>query len=111
VEGNIDVSSNQIKHYYGFPRPNYDSGWVSIDTGELLTLTHGLGGNVDNYVVDMQFKGTEEFGIHNAGIGGLHVGFPKGVHWMKLTTSSLEVWRHPTDDYTEQVRIRIWVYD
>ena len=41
-----------------FPRPAYDSGWVAISPGEQKRLTHNIGGNTDNYVVDMQFKGS-----------------------------------------------------
>ena len=46
----------RAEHVNRFPAPDYDSGWYSIAQNETKTFTHNLGGNVDNYVVDMQFK-------------------------------------------------------
>jgi len=44
VNGNIDVSGNQIKNYYGFPEPDYDSGWIPKPANfSTITLTHNLG--------------------------------------------------------------------
>lgn len=111
VEGNIDVSSNRIQNYYGFPRPNYDSGWVSIAAGTTVTLTHNLGGNVDNYVLNMQFKGM--LGIHCHGYGHdryleIH---RSGAYYRDLKTDTISVFRYSDDIYIDQVRIRIWVYD
>jgi len=115
VKGNIDVSSNNIKRYYGFPRPNYDSGWVPIDQGEDVTLTHGLGGDVDNYVVDMQFKNTASmsflginclgYGYYNSATGTV------GGFYYGLGTNTIEVQRALDDSVISDIRIRIWVYD
>jgi len=55
VEGDIDVSNNEIKSYFGFPRPDYSSGWVTINQGETKTFTHNLGGSYYDYVVDLMF--------------------------------------------------------
>ena len=98
-----------------FPRPAYESGWCSINPGQLLTLTHNIGGNVDNYVVDLEFK-QPEVGIHNVGIGGYNyiVGpniYQYGAFWNTLTTTSITVYRQPDDATVEQIRIRIWVYN
>jgi hypothetical protein len=111
VAGNIDVSSNQIKNYYGFPRPNYDSGWVSIDSPEIITLTHGLGGSVDNYVVDMQFKGI--LGTHCGGYGGDEgmSGLSEGAIYRDLGTNTIRIQRYSNDHNVDQFRIRIWVYN
>ena len=43
------------------PRPAYDSGWITTPFGSpsqlyTRTLTHNLGGNADDYVVDLQRK-------------------------------------------------------
>ncbi len=113
VRGNINVSSNHIKNYYGFPRPNYDSGWVSINHGEKITLNHNIGGNVDNYVVDLQRKEyTTTHGINNFGIGvNYFYETSFGVNWQQLTTDSITVWLHSDDGFGEQIRIRIWVYN
>jgi hypothetical protein len=114
VEGNIDVSSNQVKNYYGFPRPNYDSGWVSIAAHSFVTLTHNLGGNVDDYVVNMQFKGN--LGIHCHGYGHDRYNtsaevFRNGAYYRDLETDTIKVFRYANDLYIDQVRIRIWMYD
>jgi len=113
VRGNINVSSNQIKNYYGFPRPNYDSGWVSTNHGEKITLNHNIGGNVDNYVVDLQRKDyTPTHGINNFGIGVNYFHETSfGVNWQQLTTDSITVWLHSDDGFGGQIRIRIWVYN
>jgi hypothetical protein len=95
-----------------FPRPAYDSGWVTISDVE--KLTHNIGGNVDEYVVDMQFKDTNPYGngIHNYGSGGIEFdGYYLGAYWRNLTTTSISVLRWGDDLFADQVRIRIWVYN
>ncbi|NIP51749.1 MAG: hypothetical protein GWN61_21325 [candidate division Zixibacteria bacterium] len=123
VEGNIDVSSNKIKNYYGFPRPNYDSGWVSVSPGLRVKLNHNLGGDPNNYVVDMQFKGDfdGECVIHCKGIGGdwynSFMGTStyelkwEGAFWHSLTYESISVGRSNDDPFADQARVRIWIYD
>lgn len=113
VEGNIDVSNNRVKNYRGYPRPDYDSGWVTIATDETRTLTHNLGGTVDNYVVDMQFKNTTGVaGINRVFAGGDHYyDLYLGANWRNLTSSSIQVVRNGDDVLVNQIRIRIWMYD
>jgi hypothetical protein len=115
VEGNIDVSSNQIKNYYGFPRPNYDSGWVPISKSGAIILTHGLGGNVDNYVVDMQFRASPgcPIGINCRGYGGQTsaIGDVVGGYYQHLGTQTIEIGRHSDDCYAAEIRVRIWIYN
>jgi hypothetical protein len=111
----------------GFPRPNYDSGWVSIAEAETKTLIHNLGGNTDNYVIDMQFSylgggdGTPYYNvIHNRGYGG-DLGYyvnkheVAGVYYTGLTTAIIKVvnGRDPyaTGPDIQKIRIRIWVYE
>jgi hypothetical protein len=92
-----------------FPRPAYNSGWVSIAPGD-YTLTHNVGGNVDDYVVDMQFKNSA--GIHNHHFGSdSYNGSFFGAHYRSLTTSSITVHRSVNDSGADQIRIRIWVYN
>ena len=115
VRGNIDVASNQIKRYYGFPRPNYDSGWVPINTGETITLTHGCGGNVDNYVVDLQCKhrGLDpKTGINSIPYGEYYdSGLQSGVWYLNLETNTIQIQRSAHDGNANEMRIRIWVYN
>lgn len=109
-----------------FPRPNYDSGWVALTVATsptylvgIQTLTHNLGGNVDNYVVDITSKdanGDNDAGINNHGIGSYEsIGDPvnvgKGFYYQELTTSTIKIYRLPLDRSSDQVRVRIWVYN
>jgi len=97
------------------PKPDYDSGWVSLTAGAAATtLTHDLGGDYSDYLVDMQYKydstinqryyGGADFGANVAGKEDDRV----GAYWRNLTTSAITVYRRPEDTYAEQVRIRIW---
>lgn len=99
-----------------FPRPAYDSGLVTIAQGTSVTFTHDIGGNVDNYVVDMQFyvlSGAATYGIHNRGLGTSEFDSSTfvGAYWRSLTTSDIVVTREADDYYVREVRIRIWVYN
>ncbi len=97
-----------------FPRPAYDSGWQSPAQGETITLTHGIGGDPDNYVVDLQFQ--NPYGMRNIiglggdwyeTIGGLHKG---GSYWWGLNAQEIHVRRQRDESGNTQVRVRIWVY-
>lgn len=93
-----------------FPRPAYDSGWVSIGHG-VKTLTHDLGGNPDNYVVDMQFY-SSSYGRHQLSYGGDHrsATIIYGAYWRELDDTRIKVRRYDDDATTENIRVRIWVY-
>lgn len=110
-----DISSTSGSDGAPFPRPAYDSGWISIDRGEKKVLTHNIGKDVDNYVVDMQIKSTtiDNYGISNRGVGGDDAGAIdfKGVFWQKLTTNTITVTRKEDDSSADFIRIRIWYYN
>jgi hypothetical protein len=79
-----------------------------------VTLTHNIGGNLDNYVVDMQFKSDPlvPFGINNLGHGLYYnTNGDMGAYYKKLTTTSIIVYRAVADLTAAKVRIRIWVYN
>jgi len=94
--------------------PKYDSGWFNLSAGTSQTLTHGLGGNSDDYVVDLQFKDSL-FGLNNRYYGGrmCYDGSPytkyRGAYWYALNTSQITVYRSGDDAMAGQVRIRIWL--
>jgi len=119
VEGNIDVSGNRVKSYHGFPRPDYDSGWQGVSKGQILTLQHNLGGDPNNYVIDMQFKSSDPYwGVNQHAYGGdtINLSFPSGiekygVYWKQLTNTQISIHRQPDDSRAPQIRVRIWVYD
>jgi hypothetical protein len=93
------------------PRPTYDSGWIDMPkTGPspyMTTLTHNLGGNVDDYVIDLQYKSAGPDGTYlmNAGIGNT-------FYYSRLSTTSLQLTGPISPkSFTLSLRIRIWVYN
>ena len=95
-------------HGAPFPRPAFDSGWMSVAAGEELAITHGIGGDVNSYVVDLTFR--SENGIFNAGIGGDVTGSSmRGAAWTGLTNSVIKVRRAAEDGVIDAMRVRIWV--
>ena len=52
------------------PPPAFDSGWRAITAGERVPVVHNLGGDVANYVVDLQFRNPGGLGVHNQNFGG-----------------------------------------
>jgi len=104
-----------------FPRPNYDSGWITVKTGDMKEITHNVGGNAENYVVDMQFRGQDDRPLTGGGINAMHYGGDEfvvsdqrrrlGAYWFGLTNKSLYIGRLEHDQFANKIRIRIWVYD
>jgi len=90
----------------------WTSGWVDIDPGQTLTLTHNLGGAVEDYQVQLWFLDTplgEGYGIHNFGYGGIEAeGFHYGTYWQNLTPTTIQVVRGPVDGTADRVRVWIW---
>jgi hypothetical protein len=93
-----------------FPRPAYDSGWQYLSTGSSRILNHGIGGNVDNYVVDVQFKNADGINIHRIGYDMWTIE-EKGASWGGLTNESIRIGRASADNDAPWIRIRIWVYN
>jgi len=109
ITGNLTVTG-QIS---GFPRPNFDSGWVEIAQGTAVTITHNLGGDPEDYVVDMTFRDYYfGSGIHQITYGGdvRPDEGSKGVWWEALDAISIRAVRGVNDARCQDVRIRIWVY-
>ncbi|MBN1316988.1 MAG: hypothetical protein JXA42_16020 [Anaerolineales bacterium] len=93
-----------------FPRPSYDSGWLSVAKGEDVDCPHNLGGDVINYVVDMTCKSTDS-DINNRGVSGSsNKADSYGTWWSDLTTSAITIHRWDEDADCPNVRLRIWVY-
>ncbi|HPQ45649.1 MAG TPA: hypothetical protein PKZ42_15635 [Syntrophales bacterium] len=97
--------------------PDYDSGWVAITADTAIILTHNLGGDADDYVVDMQYKDFIGDGVNQRHYGGADFGNKPpsgrnendrvGAYWRTLTTSTITVYRRPEDVYASNIRIRI----
>jgi hypothetical protein len=119
IRGNVG-SKNRAP----FPRPAYDSNWQDISAGEKKILTHNIGGHPSTYIVDLRFKGSG-FGIHHYRYGGDYYNSGKGplfhppgndftrygVAWYELTHETITVHRFVGDEYTSQIRVRIWVFE
>jgi hypothetical protein len=94
-----------------FPRPTWNSGWQRIEPDEYLTLVHNVGGDPDDYVVDLQCKDNDPvYGINNRGIGGYAaLASFDGIFYYSLDSNAIAVHRYPTDPACPYVRIRIWL--
>ena len=89
----------------------YDSGWVNIQLGQDLVLTHNVGGNPEEYTVGMKFRNPSPggVGVNLRAAGGLDAGDLKfGAAWEKLTDSSIHAFRFPNDTFAPQVRATIY---
>ena len=100
------------------PKATYDSGWEAGDLGSNTFLPHGIGGNPDDYIVDLQQKDTDAIGI---GVNqrcyggcdlrandGAYAGTKQGAYWSQLTSGGLLVARRADDTFADQFRVRIW---
>jgi hypothetical protein len=108
----ISVASANAASGSCFPRPAYDSGWITTPMGSpsefyTTTLTHNLGGDADDYVVYLQRKVS---GIAGPNLGNQDVGV---AYWYSfLTPTSVKVSApYSAVDLVTSVRLRIWVYD
>lgn len=113
VNGSLKVTG---PCYGTFPRPAYDSGWVALNRSQSKILTHDVGGNVDNYVVDMSVKDAQDSGINILYYGtdrsitqaGIEL---RGAYYSRLTSTQIHVGRGISDETADYVRIRIWTYN
>jgi hypothetical protein len=109
IAGGFDNTASSTYATLSGARPQYDSGWVSIAAGENKTLTHNLGGNVNDYIVDVSFRGPGDFEIHHLGYGDAFPDF-HGTYWGGLTSDKIGVERGVNENgIVDQVRVRIWV--
>lgn len=93
-----------------FPRPAYDSGWIATTRSqpEVITLTHNLGGDVGNYVVDMIARDDS----NNKGINIQGFGVVSEFFWFGLTNTDIKINHYGSyASEADAVRIRIWVYN
>jgi hypothetical protein len=108
----ISVASANTTSGSCFPRPAYDSGWITTPMGSpsqfyTTTLTHNLGGDADDYIVYLQRKVS---GIAGPNLSNQDVG---SAYWYSfLTSSSVKVSApYSAVDLVTSVRLRIWTYD
>jgi len=98
-----------------FPAPHYDSGWVAVAAPSTQGFSHGLGGDPDDYVVDLMCQSTGQIGnlgIHNSFMGGFVDGSQSyGVNYQWLDSDSITIVRNANDLSCDEVRVRIWRVD
>jgi len=98
---------------YGFPLPDYDSGWHPIDNNEHLTLQHNL--DTMDYFVYLMKKDEDSFTeFHNFGSGGAFIDdyvidrrHSAGTMWT-ASTNSIDIYRYPDDVPSDYVRVMLW---
>lgn len=81
---------------------DYNSGWVDIDPGQTITLSHNVVDDESNYIVDLYGKSSDGK-IHQAayGITCYRDGVLEkcaGCEWYGLTNSEIKVHRAPDDN-------------
>ncbi len=105
------------------PKPAYVSEWQPVPKDSNYEFTHDIGGNPDDYLVDLEYKsGNSSIGINHIYYGGARLSsnsprtFPAlgspndlvGAYWDHLTNSTINVHRNPQDQSADWVRVRIW---
>jgi hypothetical protein len=91
--------------------PDYDSGWVSINQGQTLTLTHDL--ETTDVLVYVTSNRTN--GITQIYYGGEIYWSESpaqnnyaGLYWHSLDNTSIAISRYSNDLWWSQVRVMIW---
>ncbi len=91
----------------GSGSPAYDSGWIRLTLpGQNVYLTHDVGGNLDDYVVDLELKRENISGTYLT-----NKGFGTEFYYDMLSTAKVTV-VGPEDigiKSSAWVRIRIWL--
>ncbi|MCD4749014.1 MAG: hypothetical protein K8R59_06545 [Thermoanaerobaculales bacterium] len=97
------------------PEADFDSGWFPLEQGTSLDLEHNLGGSPDDFVVDMQMKGSSTYGINQRAYGldtypatAAKMTLFRGTTWSGLTATSITVIRADDDSFGGEARVRIW---
>jgi hypothetical protein len=89
---------------------NWSSGRVTVPAGTCQVFNHNLGGNPDDYAVELWFMDTDNnLGINRRENGGLEVGgFGRGAYWRQLTENTVEVCRNANDMAADRLFVRVW---
>jgi hypothetical protein len=111
TEPDRDTDESKIQNQESKIDALWSSGWVDISPSETKTFLHNLGGDVDDYGIQLWFRDTDAggYGVNNRGYGSLEDnGVWSGVFWRSLTDTTINVSRQPADTMADQVRVWIW---
>ena len=88
----------------------WSSGWIPVNQGQSRTLQHNLGGDPDDYGVELWFRDTSgQSGINRRGYGGLEWNNNRvGAYWHHLTTNMISVSRLADDTAADEILVRVW---
>ena len=100
------------------PKPDYDSGWVTLATNASALLNHNLMGDYfTDYLISFDYRNSLD-SINQRYYGGADFGtLPSyggsnntraGAYWRSLDKDSVVVYRRPDDVFASDVRLRIW---
>lgn len=101
LESRIVTLENQ--NTSGFPAPNFDSGWIELPPkNNVIDVIHNLGGDVDNYYVDVSWK-------REAGDILSHQTAADSVWWSDLSPEGIKlVTNGDQSNLFIAARVRIW---
>ncbi|MBP7053849.1 MAG: hypothetical protein KBE65_22785 [Phycisphaerae bacterium] len=108
----IKIDSGTTASVSCFPRPAYNSGWIVTPFGDPtdrygVILAHNLGGDTDNYVIDLQWKVS---GIAGPNLSNQGLGSTFSYSFLTDRTVTLSA-PYSAVDLVTSLRIRIWTYD
>jgi hypothetical protein len=89
----------------------WTSGWVDIATSQSLEFSHNMGGDIEDYAIQLWFRDTDAggYGVNNRAYGGDEDnGVWLGAFWRSLDNTTISVARQPADVMADQVRVWIW---
>jgi hypothetical protein len=109
-----DIFADDVRMWIWIPDtpPDYCSPWTAFQIGGSQVFTHNLGGDANDYVVGLWFKGQTAYGINQQFMGGEeNMGKFNGAWWHNLTNSTITVTRGADDPVASEVRVCVTVAD
>jgi hypothetical protein len=118
-----DIYATEVRiRIWRMSKPDYSSGWVSLNQDESQTLSHNLGGVPEGYFVAMvQWDNDVSNNLNQRHYGGADFGTNPpagynaddrvGSYWRSLDSESITVYRRPQDGFADLVLVHIWEYN
>lgn len=88
----------------------WTSDWIVVEPNSIVTLSHDLGGDPSDYVVEPLYRDLDSLGFNSRAYGGMETdgGHYYGIAWQQLTSNTIEIFRQADDIYADQVRVRVF---